>query len=102
MVFVIIHVPWPISTGFGSPLFACLCLFAYLLVCLSHLFACFLVSLLAMSIMPLSYAFCIFFLPLLLYWFLVFVLACIHMERSCMALGHGLPGVSKKGEDASM
>ena len=47
MVFVIIHVPWPISTGFGSPLFACLCLFAYLLVCLSHLFACFLVSLLS-------------------------------------------------------
>ena len=31
MVFVIVHVPWPISKGFGSLLFACLCLLASML-----------------------------------------------------------------------
>ena len=40
MVFVIIHVPWPISTGFGSPLSACLCLFAFLTCLLAFLFLC--------------------------------------------------------------
>ena len=60
--------------------------FVSLFACLSSfLFACFLVSLLAMSItliyfMPLSYAFCIFFLPLLVCWFLVFAFAFTHME----------------------
>ena len=107
MVFVIVHVPWPISKGFGSPLFACLCLFAFLLVCLSRLFACFLVSLLAMyfmlsCFMPLSYAFCIFFLPLLVCWFLIFALACIHMQWERKEIGHDLPSTSKKGKDASM
>ena len=74
---------------------------------LSRLFACFLVSLLAMSIMlscfmPLSYAFCIFFFPLLVCWFLVFAFACTHIEQGRMELGHGLLGISEKGEDASM
>ena len=41
------------------------------------------------------------FLPLLVYWFLVFAFACTHMERGCMKLGHGLPVASKKGKDAS-
>ena len=58
------------------------CLSTFSLVCL---FACFLVSLYAMSIMlscfmPLSYAFCFFFLPFLVCWFLVFAFACPHME----------------------
>ena len=80
------------------------CFLAYLP---SRLFACFLVSLHAMSIMlscfmPLSYAFCIFFLPFLVYWFLVFAFACTHMERGRMELRHGLLGASKKGKDASM
>ena len=51
---------------------------------------------------PLSYAFCILFLPLLVYWFLVFAFACTHMERGCMELGHGLLGASKEGTDVSM
>ena len=42
------------------------------------------------------------FFPLLVCWFLVFAFACTHMERGCMDLGHGLPGASKKGEDASI
>ena len=42
------------------------------------------------------------FLPLLVYWFLVFAFACTHMERGRMKLGHGLPVASKKGKDASM
>ena len=79
-------------------------MFAFLLVCL---LACFLVSLLAMSIMlicfmPLSHALHISFFPLLVYWFLVLAFACTHMKQGCMELGHGLLGASKKGEDASM
>ena len=51
----------------------------------SRLFVCFLVSLLAMSIMlicfmPLSHALCISFFPLLVCWFLVLAFACTHME----------------------
>ena len=74
---------------------------------LSCLFACFLVSLLAMSIMliyfmPLSYAIRISFFPLLVCWFLILLFACTHTKRGCMELEHGLPGASKKGEDASM
>ena len=42
------------------------------------------------------------FLPLLVYWFLVFAFACTHMERGCLELGHSLPGASKKGADPSM
>ena len=62
---------------------------------------------LAMSItlicfMSLSHALCIFFLPLLVYWFLAFGFACTYIERGCMELGHGLLGTSKKGEDTSM
>ena len=75
-------------------------LFAFSLVCI-------LVSLLAMSIMliyfmPLSHALCISFFPLLVCWFLVLAFTCTHIERGRMELGHGLPGASKKGEDASM
>ena len=43
-----------------------------------------------------------FFLPLVVCWFLVLAFACTHMKRGHMELGHGLPGASKKGEDASM
>ena len=39
------------------------------------------------------------FLPLLVYWFLVFAFACTHMEQERMELGHGLPDTSEKGED---
>ena len=82
-------------------------LFAFLLVCLLACLLAFLFSFLAMSIMliyfmPLSYALRIFFFSLLVYWFLVFAFACTHMERERMELGHSLPSVSKKGEDASM
>ena len=42
------------------------------------------------------------FLPLLVYWFLVFVFACIDTKRGCLKLGHSLPGTSKKGADAIM
>ena len=78
--------------------------FAFLFVCL---LTCVLVSLLAMSIMlvcfmPFSHALHISFFPLLICWFLVLAFACTHIERGRMALGHGLPGASKKGEDASM
>ena len=82
--------------------------FVCFLACLpSRLFACFLVSLLAMSIMfiyfmPLSYALHISFFPLLFCWFLVFIFACTHIKRGCMELGHDLPSASKKGKNASM
>ena len=90
---------WTLDPNPWTPPFVCF------LACLpSRLFASFLVSLLAMSIMlscfmPLSYAFCIFFLPFLVYWFLVFAFACTHMEQERMELGHGLPDTSEKGED---
>ena len=42
------------------------------------------------------------FLPLLVYWFLVFAFACTHMEQGCFELGKNRPGASKKGADASM
>ena len=44
------------------------------------------------------------FFPLLVYWFLVpvFAFAYTRMERGRMELGHNLPGISRKGEDASM
>ena len=83
-------------------------LFALSLVCLLFsLFARILVSMLAMSItficfMPLPYALCTFFFPLLVCWFLVFAFACTHMEQGRMELGHGFPGESKRGKDASM
>ena len=106
----------PVDTTFCLPF----CLFVFLLVCLlAYLLSCFLICLscgsscllpyamLAMSIMlicfmPLSHALCIFFLPLLVYWFLHFAFACTHMERGSMELGHRFPKASKKGEDASM
>ena len=42
------------------------------------------------------------FLPLLVCWFFVLAFACTHMERGSIELGHGLPGESKKGKDASL
>ena len=97
------------------------CLFIFFLICLlACLPSCFLVCLfilwLVMSL-PICYACHVyhayllyalficslhFFLPLLVCWFLVFAFACTHMERGRIELGHGLPGASKKYEDASM
>ena len=91
---------WTLDPNPWTPPFVCF------LACLpSHLFASFLVSLLAMSIMlicfmPLSYALCIFSFHCLSAGFLYLSL---HMERGHMELGHGFPSSSKKkGEDASM
>ena len=68
-------------------LFACfLALSAFLFVYLSYCLSCLLPpAMLAMSItlicfMHLSYTLCIFFLPLLVCWFLVFAFACTQME----------------------
>ena len=44
---------------------------------------------------------CLFAL-LLVCWFLVFASACTHMEQGRLELGHNLPGVGKKGKDASI
>ena len=77
------------------------CLFAFLHICLlSCFFDC-----------HVYYAYLLYttficslhlFLPLLVYWFLVFAFACTHMEWGRMEIGHGFPGASKKGTDASM
>ena len=76
-------------------------LFAFLLVrLLSCFFACYVYHaylLYASFICSLH-----LFLLLLVCWFLVFAFACTHMERGRMELEHGFPGISKKGEDASM
>ena len=76
-------------------------LFAFSLVCLlSCFFACHVYHaylLYASFICSLH-----LFLPLFVYWFLVFAFACIHMERGCIELGHGLLRASKKGEDVSI
>ena len=97
----------PVDTTFC--LFACfLALSALLFICLSCCLSCLLPpAMLAMSIMliyfmPLSYTLCMFFLPLLVCWYLVFAFACTHMERGHMELGHDLPSTSKRGEDVSM
>ena len=77
------------------------CLFAFSLVCLlSFFFACHVYHaylLYASFICSLH-----LFLPLLVYWFFVFAFACTHIERGRIELGHGIPGTSKRGEDASM
>ena len=88
-------------------LLACLpsCFLVFCLSCgLSCLLPCALlaISTILICFMPLPYALCIFFFPLLISWFLVFAFACTHMEQGHMELGHSLPGTSKKGEDASM
>ena len=77
------------------------CLFALSLVCLlSCFFACHVYHayLLYTSFICSLYL----FLPLLVFWFLVFVFTCTHMERGYIKLGHDLPSASKKGKDASM
>ena len=84
------------------------CLFAFLLVwLLSCLFVFSLVCLLSCFFVChvyhvyLFYASFIYslhlFLPLLVYWFLIFAFACTHMKRGRVELGHDLPGASKKG-----
>ena len=84
------------------------CLFSFSFVCwLSCLSACFLVSLLAMSIMLICfmsplYAFCIFSFHRLFAGFLFIAFACTHLERGCTELGHDLPGAREKGMGASM
>ena len=77
------------------------CLFAFLLVCLLFgFFACHAYH--AYPLYAFSYALCIFFFPLLVYWFLVFAFVCTHMKQGRMELGHILPSASKKGTSASM
>ena len=89
------------------------CLFAFLLVCLlSCLFAilfacshpCFYVCHIYHVYLLHAFIMCSLhlFLPLLAYWFLVFVFACTHMERECKEVRHSFPSASKKGKDASM
>ena len=78
------------------------CLFAYLfLPCLPPQ-AMLAISILLVCFVPFAHYLRISFFPLLVCWFLVLAFACTHMERGRMELGHGLPGASKKGEDASM
>ena len=95
---------FPVDTTFCLPS----CLFALLLVCLlSCLFAfsfvCSHPCFYACHVYHVFLLFVLFicslhlFLLLLVYWFLVFALACTHMEQGRMELGHGLPGISKKG-----
>ena len=91
-----------------------LCLFVFLLVfpfaCLLAIllvyylfcsFAC-IHAILAISILLIRFAsFCYYlciFIPLLVYWFLVFSSACTYMERGHIELGHGLPSVRKKAQ----
>ena len=77
------------------------CLFAFSLVCLlSCFFACqvYHAYLLYASFVCTLHL----FLPLLVYWILVFAFACTHMKRGCMELGHSLLGASKKGADGSI
>ena len=99
-------------------LFACLFsfLFAYVTVCLldfrfvylscglSRLlsYAMLSMSIMLIYFMPFPRALCIFFFPLLVYWFLVFAFACTHMEWGHMELGHGLPSAIKKGKDVNV
>ena len=77
------------------------CLFAFSLIC-SHpcFYACHVyhVYLLYAHFIGIFHL----FLPLLVYWFLVFAFACIHMERGHMELRHDPLGTSKKGASASM
>ena len=76
-------------------------LFAFLLVrLLSCFFACYVYHAYLLYASFICYLH--LFLPLLVCWFLVFAFACTHIERGPMELEHGFPGISKKGEDASM
>ena len=77
------------------------CLFAFSLVCLLSSFsACYVYH--AYLLYASFICFLHLFLPVLVYWFLIFAFACTHMKRECMELRHGLPSASKKGEDTSM
>ena len=82
------------------------CLLAFLFIFASHLpytlpYAMLAMSILLVCFMPFCYYLRIF-LPLLVYWFLVFAFACMHMELERTELGHDLLGASKKGADASL
>ena len=87
----------PVDTTFYLPF----CLFVFLFVCL---LSCFFTCHVYHAYMLYASFICSlhFFLPLVVCWFLVLAFACTHMKRGHMELGHGLPGASKKGEDASM
>ena len=89
-------------------LFAILLVYPLLVVAIllvypfAHMFAHILYAMLVIAILlarfaPFCYYLCISPFPLLVYWFLVFALACTHMEQGHMELGHSLPGASKKG-----
>ena len=84
-------------------LFVCLlsCSFVHPVCPISYHILC-LPCLSCLSILCLFICFLHPFLPLLVYWFLVFAFACTHMKRGCMKLGHSLPGASKEGAGASM
>ena len=68
--------------------------FSFLVVCLLSCYAC--------HVYHWLYALChfhilfAFLFPLLVYWFLIFAFACLHMEQGRMELGHGLPSASKR------
>ena len=70
------------------------CLLAFLLLCLPCLSCLFALCLFVCSLH--------LFLPLLVFWFLVFAFPCTHMEWGCIELRHSLPCASKKGVGASM
>ena len=80
------------------------CLFSFSLVCLlSCFFAChvYLAYLLYASFICFTHLF-LSIACFLVCWFLVLAFPCTHMERGRMELRLGLPGASKRGENASM
>ena len=91
-----------------SFLFTLCLLFAILLVCpFAHMFARILYAMLVITILlvrfaPFCYYLCIFPFPLLICWFLVFVIVCTHMEQGHMELGPDFLGAFKKGANASL
>ena len=91
-----------------SSLFTLCLLFAVLLVCpFACMFARILYAMLVIAILlvhfaPFCYYLCISPFPLLIYWFLVFAFACIHMEWGHIEIGRDLLGTSKKGSNASL
>ena len=66
------------------------------------LYAMLVIAILLVRFAPFCYYLCIFPFPLLICWFLVFVIACTHMERGHMELGPDFLGAFKKGANASL
>ena len=77
------------------------CLSAYLYLSCLLPYAMLAISILLVFFVPFAHYLCISFFPLLVCWFLVLVFACTHMKQGRIELGHGLPGTSKMGEDAT-